>query len=84
MLNIMVPPKDWGQHLENKFIKIRCDNLAVVLVLQEVRARDSILATGFLHLYLIFSLKSLVSLVKIIILQTSYRIGGSHMIGNKN
>ena len=55
MLNIVVALKVWGQHWTDKCIEIKCGNQAVVLVLQEGKARDPILATlarnGFLLLY---------------------------------
>ena len=44
MLNIMVALKIWGQHWSNKLVQIKCDNLAVVSVLQEGKARDPLLA----------------------------------------
>ena len=53
MLNIMVALNVWGQNWQNKCIEIRCDNLAVVLVLQEGRARDSILATLARNIWLL-------------------------------
>ena len=40
MLNIMVALKVWGQHWSNKCIEIKCDNLAVVSVLQDGKARE--------------------------------------------
>ena len=43
-LNIMVALKVWG-HWQNKHIKIKCDNLAVVQILQEGKAKDPLLAT---------------------------------------
>ena len=36
MLNIMVALKVWGQHSSNKCIEIKCDNLPVVSVLQQI------------------------------------------------
>ena len=56
MLNIMVALKVWGQHLSNKCIKIKCDNLAVVSVLQDGKARDPLLATFARNIWLLTSI----------------------------
>ena len=56
MLNIMVALKVWGQHWSNKCVEIKCDNLAVVSVLQEGKARDPLLATFARNIWLLTSL----------------------------
>ena len=89
MLNIMVALKVWGQHWSNKCVEIKCDNLAVVSVLQEGKARDPCWQLlpgtyGFSHQYSISDLKFLTFLVKIIKLQTSCPAGGTQKIMNKN
>ena len=53
MLNIMVALNVWGQNWQNKCNEIRFDNLAVILVLHEGRARDSILATLARNIWLL-------------------------------
>ena len=45
MVNIMVATKIWSAHWANKRISIKCDNQAVVQVLNSSRTRDPILAT---------------------------------------
>ena len=59
MLNIMVALEIWGQHWENKRVEIKCDNLAVVLVLQEGRlatlARNIWLLTSIFNIQLTVS-----------------------------
>ena len=44
ILNIVVALKVWTEHWANKRIKIHFDNVAVVEVLRNGRARDNILA----------------------------------------
>ena len=44
ILNIVVPLKVWAKHWANKRIKVHCDNMAVVEVLRNGRARDTIFA----------------------------------------
>ena len=45
ILNILVACKVWATHWANKRIKIWCDNLAVVEVLNTGKSRDETLAT---------------------------------------
>ena len=56
MLNIMVALKVWGQHWSNKCVEIKCDNLAVVSVLQEGKARDLLLAAFARNIWLLTSI----------------------------
>ena len=55
MLNIMVALKVWGYCWSNMPIEIKCDNLAVVQVLQEGRARDPLLATIARNIWMLTS-----------------------------
>ena len=55
MLNIMVALKVWGYCWSNMRIEIKCDNLAVVQVLQEGRARDPLLATIARNIWMLTS-----------------------------
>ena len=56
MLNIMVAFKVWGQHWSNKCVEIKCDNLAVVSVLQDGKARDPLLAAFARNMWLLTSI----------------------------
>ena len=56
MLNIMVALKIWGQAWQNMRIEIKCDNLAVVQVLQDGNARDSLLPTIARNIWMLTSL----------------------------
>ena len=56
MLNIMVALKVWGQHWSNKCVEIKCDNLAIVSVLQEGKARDPLLAAFARNIWLLTSI----------------------------
>ena len=47
MLNIIVALKVWGYVGQNIRIEIKCDNLAVVQVLQEGKASDPLMDTYF-------------------------------------
>ena len=53
MLNIVVASKLWAVHWKDKKIKIYCDNMAVVQVLNTGRARDQILAPCAKNIWLI-------------------------------
>ena len=53
ILNIVVALKDWAQHWANRRIKIHCDNMAVVEVLRNGRARDNILSLMARNIWLI-------------------------------
>ena len=53
MLNIVVASKLWAVHWKDKKIKIYCDNMAVVQVLNTGRARDQILAACAKNIWLI-------------------------------
>ena len=44
LLNIVVALKVWTVHWPNKRIKVHCDNMMVVEVLQKDRTRDATLA----------------------------------------
>ena len=55
MLNIMVALKVWGYCWSNMRFEIKCDNLAVVQVLQEGRARDPLLATIARNIWMLTS-----------------------------
>ena len=44
LLNIVVALKVWAVHWSNRRIKLHCDNMAVVEVIQKGRARDATLA----------------------------------------
>ena len=55
MLNIMVALKVWGYTWQNMRIEIKCDNLAVVQVLQEGKARDPLLATIARNIWMLTS-----------------------------
>ena len=56
MLNSMVALKVWGQHWSNKCIEIKCENLAVISVLQEGKARDPLLTTLARNIWLLTSI----------------------------
>ena len=56
MLNIMVALKVWGYTWQNMRIEIKCDNLAVVQVLQEGKARDPLLATIARNIWMLTSI----------------------------
>ena len=56
MLNIMVALNIWGSAWQNMRIEIKCDNLAVVQVLQNGKARDSLLATIARNMWMLTSL----------------------------
>ena len=53
ILNVVVALKIWASHWSNHRIKIYCDNMAVVEVLQAGRVRDQILATCARNIWLI-------------------------------
>ena len=53
ILNVVVALKIWVSHWTNHRIKIYCDNMAVVEVLQAGKARDQILATCAGNIWLI-------------------------------
>ena len=53
ILNIVVALKVWAQHWANRRIKIHCDNMAVVEVLRNGRARDNVLALMARNIWLI-------------------------------
>ena len=53
LLNILVACKVWAAHWSNKRIKIWCDNLAVVEVLNSGRSRDHTLATCARNIWLL-------------------------------
>ena len=55
MLNIMLALKVWGQYWSNKCVEIKCDNSAVVSVLQEAKARDPLLAAFARNIWLLTS-----------------------------
>ena len=55
MLNIMVALKVWGYTWRNMRIEIKCDNLAVVQILQEGKARDPLLATIARNIWMLTS-----------------------------
>ena len=56
MINIMVAIKIWGEIWANKKVRIHCDNLPVVEVLNIGRARDNILATCARNIWLLSAL----------------------------
>ena len=56
LLNIVVALKVWAAYWTNKKIKIHCDNMAVVEVLQKGRARDATLALLARNVWLICAL----------------------------
>ena len=58
-------------------IEIKCDNLAVVQVLQEGRARDSLLATIARNIWMLNSVFN-------IQLSVSHIVGGKPIIETKN
>ena len=53
ILNIVVALKVWAKHWANRRIKIYCDNMAVVEVLRNGRARDDVLALMARNIWLI-------------------------------
>ena len=53
ILNIVVALKIWGDIWKNQIIDIRCDNMAVVEVLNSGKARDPILATCARNIWLL-------------------------------
>ena len=53
ILNIVVTRKVWAQYWANKRIKVHCDNMAVVEVLRNGRARDNTLALLARNIWLI-------------------------------
>ena len=81
MLNIMVALKVWGYAWQNMRIEIKCDNLAIVQVLQEGKARDPHLATIPRNIWMLTSLLTFNYLfhilqVKIMQLLTCFLAGG--------
>ena len=56
MINIVVALKIWCPNWANKKIRIRCDNLPVVEVLNSGQARDYILATCDRNIWLLSAL----------------------------
>ena len=56
MINIMVALKIWGHIWANKKVRIHCDNLPVVEVLNSGRARDDTLATCARNIWLLSAL----------------------------
>ena len=63
LLNIVVALKVWAVHWSNRQIKIHCDNMAVVQVLQKGRARDATLALMARNVWLICALFNIQILV---------------------
>ena len=55
ILNILVACKIWATHWYNRRIKIWCDNLAVVEVLNSGKSRNYILATCARNIWLLSS-----------------------------
>ena len=53
MLNILVASKIWASHWKDKKIKIFCDNMAVVQVMNTGRARDRVLAACARNIWLL-------------------------------
>ena len=53
IFNILVACKVWAAHWSNKRIKIWCDNLVVVEVLNSGRSRDDTLATCTRNIWLL-------------------------------
>ena len=53
ILNIVVALKVWAQHWANRRIKIYCDNMAVLEVLRNGRARDNVLALMARNIWLV-------------------------------
>ena len=63
MLNIMIALKIWGHAWQNMRIEIKCDNLAVVQVLKDGKARDPLLATIARNIWMLTSLFNIQFLV---------------------
>ena len=63
LLNIVVALKVWTVHWSNRRIKIHCDNMAAVEVLQKGRARDATLALMARNVWLICALFNIQILV---------------------
>ena len=53
ILNIAVALKVWAKHCVNKRIKVHCDNMAMVEVLRNGRARDNTLALLARNIWLV-------------------------------
>ena len=56
ILNIVVALKLWGSLRESHAIEVKCDNMAVVEVLNTGRARDQMLATSARNIWLLTSM----------------------------
>ena len=56
ILNIVVALKVWGPFWKNHAIEVKCDNMAVVEVLNTGRARDRMLATSARNIWLLTSM----------------------------
>ena len=56
ILNIIVALKLWGPLWKNHTIEVKCDNMAVVEVLNAGRARDPMLATSARNIWLLTSM----------------------------
>ena len=51
MFNIVLALRLWGQYWTNTSVWIRCDNLAVVQVVQNLKTKDNILAACVHNIY---------------------------------
>ena len=56
ILNIVVALKLWGSLWQSHAIEVKCDNMAVVEVLNTGRARDQMLATSARNIWLLISM----------------------------
>ena len=59
MINVVVALKIWGRMWDNQRVYIRCDNLAVMEVLNSGRARDKILATSARNVWMLTALSNI-------------------------
>ena len=56
ILNVVVALKLWGSLWKNQAIELKCDNMAVVEVLNTGKARDQMLATSARNIWLLTSM----------------------------
>ena len=59
ILNIVVALKVWGSLWKDHIIEVKCDNMAVVEVLNIGRARDLMLATSARNIWLLTSMNNI-------------------------
>ena len=61
ILNIVVALKVWGSVWKDHILEVKCDNMAVVEVLNTGRARDLMLASSAQNIWLLYNIELVVS-----------------------